>query len=357
MTRFNLSIAVLACSVATSSVAASLETHYRLTRINADPPPNRLLESAELNDSGVLAATSNDFPSQAFLWRNGRLVDLGARLDERPQSAAATGINNDNDVTVVAFDAQGVGHAFVLRRGRDPIRVEVLADAPVTVNDINNRRQVVGGTTDANGESRLFIWKRGEATLLAAPQFAGRLRASEINDRGEVAGVNISGSGEFESSQALLWREGQVIEVVPPATEEGEPIFSSADAINDYGQVVGVLFPLFGGAGDVGAYVWQDGQRTMLPSLFGGTAGCDASDINDAGDVVGRCGNFSENRATLWQNGVAVDLTQQIDSADPLVGTVSLISAFDINNRGQITAFGRTTPEGPLLLFLLTPVQ
>jgi hypothetical protein len=98
----------------------------------------------------------------------------------------------------------------------------------------------------------------------------------------------------------------------------------------------------------------------MLPSVFGGgSGGCNALDINNRGEIVGLCGSSTENRATLWKKGVAVDLTQQIDSADPLFGAVSLISALNINNRGQIMAFGRdsATPEGPLRLYLLDPVR
>ena len=355
MTRFNLAIAILACSVSTSSFAAPPDVHYRVTRINADPPPNRLIEPAELNDKGVLAAFSNDTPRQSFLW-DGELVDLSASLDGPTQSVTATGINNHRDVTLIAVDTQGVQRAYVLRRGRDPILVEVLAGAPVVVNDINNRRQVVGNTIDADGHPRLFIWKRGEATLLSPPPFLGRTFASEINDHGDVVGDNITGSDEFESSQALLWKAGEITEIVPAATEEGEPIDSTANAINDRGQVVGSLFPLFGGPGDAGAYVWQDGQRTMLPSLFGGTAGS-AQDINNSGDIVGQSSSFSENRATLWRKGVAIDLTQQIDSTDPLHGVVSLISALKINNRGQILAFGNESSEGALRLYLLDPVH
>jgi uncharacterized membrane protein len=207
-----------------------------------------------LNDKGVLAANSNDTPRRALLW-NGRLVDLSASLGTPTQSTTATGINNHGDVTLFAVDPQGVARNYVLRRGRDPVLVEVLAGAPVAVSDINNRRQVVGGTIDANGERRLFIWKRGGAMLLNTPPFgAQRLFATEINDHGDVVGNNSTGSDQFESQQALLWRDGEVIQVVPVATEEGEPIFSTAGAINDRGQIIGSLFPT----------VWRSWRRWCI---------------------------------------------------------------------------------------------
>jgi probable HAF family extracellular repeat protein len=79
-----------------------------------------------------------------------------------------------------------------------------------------------------------------------------------------------------------------------------------------------------------------------------------ASAINNSGQVVGESDinfdNISERHAFLWENNVLYDLNELID---PLLG-YELQGAFDINNQGQIIAYGIVDDE--INGFLLTPV-
>ena len=72
--------------------------------------------------------------------------------------------------------------------------------------------------------------------------------------------------------------------------------------------------------------------------------------INVNGDAVGRSGDaaFSRSRATLWQDGRAIDLTSVLAEAG-----WTLTAATAINDFGQIVGAG--SRGGVTRAFLLTP--
>jgi probable HAF family extracellular repeat protein len=161
MTRFNLSMAILACSLTTSSVAAPGDVHYRVTQIAGGTP----VQAGDINDRGEVVGSVGDFfDSRAFLW-DGRFIDLGPRIDPAAARAFASGNNNRSDIVGAFTDAAGVNRGFLLRRGVERVPVEVFPGASIGIADINNRRQVIGVTTDASGQERGFVWQRGEAML------------------------------------------------------------------------------------------------------------------------------------------------------------------------------------------------
>lgn len=352
MKRAHVGSSILAFGLAAIALSApAQDTRYRLTPIVSDMPDAQL-EAFDLNNKGEVAGAvhnPNEATLRAYLW-SGRFIDLGAVTSN---VSSADGINDRSDVAGSFWDAQGE-HGYLLRHGRN---LEILQGLPgdlVGFIDIDNRRRLLGETVDA-GQTRHFIWSRGKTTFLQplAPT-QHPIRPREMNDRGVVAGID--GQGEpFEFQRAVIWRNGQATAVVPATLPSGEPIDSSADAINNSDQVAGSLATESQGRR---AYVWEDGELTILPPL-NGMESSSADDINDAGVVVGYSGVIGEVRATLWDEGVAIDLTQQIDPADPLHDTVKLWEALLINDRGQIVA-SSLDPNAPgflLRLYLLTPVR
>ena len=80
---------------------------------------------------------------------------------------------------------------------------------------------------------------------------------------------------------------------------------SSATALNDRGQVVGINYL------DVGrqhGFVWQRGVMTDLGTLGGGQSTY-VSDINNRGQIVGWSQTATgDQQAFLWDHGVMTDL-------------------------------------------------
>lgn len=337
MTHFNFSLAILACSLATSSIAAPATVRYRLTPL--DPSLTASTQVTGLNDRGEVIG--NDGNGRAFLW-NGQLVDLGSQLDPESLVSRAVASNDRSDIVGSYQDGQGVTHNFLLHRG-EVITVRVIGDSPVMLDDINNRGQVVGTAFDAQFLQHPFIWRRGEAELLEPPPGSSFASVTLINDRGVAAGTSQIGDG----FQSVIWKDGDVRFIGPASM--------TAVAINNREQVL--LEPEF----LPGVYsIWRDGEVKPLPELSGSLGTMIASDMNNRGQVAGSSSMpDGTSTATLWQGDVAIDLNQRIDARDPLRPFVRLAAAFLINDRRQIVAFGPDSrvADGHFRFYLLTPVQ
>jgi probable HAF family extracellular repeat protein len=86
-----------------------------------------------------------------------------------------------------------------------------------------------------------------------------------------------------------------------------------------------------------------------LGTLPGGTTSS-ASDINDAGQVVGSAGNpAGVTRAILYSNGAMQDLNTLLPAGSGWI----LREASAINNAGEIVGFGKH--NGATRAFLLKP--
>jgi uncharacterized membrane protein len=137
--------------------------------------------------------------------------------------------------------------------------------------DINDRGQIVG---ESHGP---VMWRDGIATRLpvgdAVPEFGS---PSANNDRGDIVGW--LGYMGIRNNRAVVWRHGV------PTDLNLEGGNSTAYDINDRGQIVGwweLVVPM----GCAGAYVWERGRVTSLPSLTGN--GGSAAGINNRGEIVG----------------------------------------------------------------------
>ena len=130
---------------------------------------------------------------------------------------------------------------------------------------------------------------------------------------------------------------------------------SEGRAINDLGQVTGVGRLLDQETDDliIRAFLWSEGEMTELGSVPGFNWSA-ASDINDAGQIVGSSagvdGNPNIQSAFIWQDGMITDLNDLIPSDSGVLLRVGRA----MNNAGQISGWGSV--GGDDVAFLLTPV-
>ena len=141
-----------------------------------------------------------------------------------------------------------------------------------------------------------------------------------INADGQVVG---SAADIVTGDQhAVIWTDGSAVEISPL----GGP-YSSANAINDTGTVVGesTISARIGDTNEVHAFVWDRGDMRDL-----GMAGrnSSANAINAAGTIVGYEGdNLGNPHAMLWQDGVG----HRLDHFD-----VGFSTAVAINDARQV---------------------
>jgi uncharacterized membrane protein len=214
------------------------------------------------------------------------------------------------------------------------IDLGTLDGATTSALAINDDGYVVGSAVTAGGESTQAVrWLPGEEEPTRLAGDFVRSQAVAVNDDGLAVGSG----GEGATVVAVAWEaDGTLVDLgLGPATR--------ASDVNDGGTIVGNRW-----TGDVtsGWVRAPDGTVTELPRAHGAnTESQSAAGINDRGDVVGTELRVSGGRvAVLWE---APDLTPVVIST----GT-SNTSASDVNDAGVVVggwSGGRPGTGGPLL--------
>jgi probable HAF family extracellular repeat protein len=284
-------------------------------------------------DSGV--GTSNGSPSRAFLYNDGQVTEI------KP-------LPGDTDIAVTSINSFGqvVGNSVNENNftGNNPLLYsDGKTQSLVGLNDaipyaINDKGEVVGGAQGIGP----FLY-RDETVISLGTE--GTV-AYGINNQSQIVGI-------LNSNTAFLYENGTTTEI---GTLPGDN-YSSAEGINDLGQVVGVSAPT--GVGDGRAFLYSKSTGLVnLGRLFPSDLFSVALDINNNGQVVGFSGSnldfFSTSggiRAFIYSDGKLQDLNDLISPNSGL----TLTQARAINNRGQIVGAGSI--NGELHAVLLTPVS
>ena len=176
---------------------------------------------------------------------------------------------------------------------------------------INGHGHVVGSGLVA-GVRYPVVWEDGRPHVLprsGSPWAEGQ--ATDINNTGDIVGFDAVLGG-------VKWSKGELVDL-------GIPVFEvEAHGINSRGQIVGTIY-YWTSLVETRGFLWTAGQWSELPPLDD-SPDCGAADINERGQIVGRC----SNRAYSWYKGSVVDLE---------IGGITN-GAVAINSRGQVV--GRT---------------
>jgi probable HAF family extracellular repeat protein len=193
-----------------------------------------------------------------------------------------------------------------------------------TAYDINTSGRIVGAGQTSSGGTHAFYWQAGTmidlGTLGPSEDYS---RAQGISDAGHIVGYFLP-DGDY-LRQAFIWQNGTMSALPSLDEDQRTCTYSSANAVNSSGQVVGNSF---NGDCELMPVLWQNGVLRRLAFL--GEYGS-AEDINDDGQVVGVSGD--EPHAVLWQNGTIQDL-------GTLGGSYS--GARGINRGGQVVGYSET---------------
>ena len=222
----------------------------------------------------VIGYAPQDLTTVGFLWDAKHGVQFiypsGMYADNRAW-AIPLDINKHGEVAGYRSIGPGSTNAFVRDRSGT-----VLDLGPFVANSLNDRGQVAGSAVLPNFESRAVVWTAGTGTTDLGGMNS---RAIDINNRGVIAG-DVQGQAAVWTDIGI-WQELGVLGDSP----FGGPRFSSANAVNDRGWVVGTSTAPAGGA-----FLWT--PQTGMENLGHLHTGYDISlsyalDINQHGTVIG----------------------------------------------------------------------
>jgi probable HAF family extracellular repeat protein len=240
--------------------------------------------AAAINNAGqvVGASARGDGKPRAFIWAKGTMTGLGTLGGSRSE---ATDINAQGDVVGWSYltgdpktnrDAElPIAHAFLWRNGR-MIDLGTLGGPESRAEGINDKSHIVGtSSTRLGGPPRAFLWKDGEMRDIGgADTSAPFVTALAINWSGLVVGMGY----ERPIVVAYSWTNG-LSRMLPLDNGFG----SLANDVNGAGRIVGGLDP-FDQLRQ--AFTFKTGTTTILPPLPGGRT-AEALGINKNGDIVG----------------------------------------------------------------------
>ncbi|HZT42188.1 MAG TPA: hypothetical protein VFA07_08360 [Chthonomonadaceae bacterium] len=198
---------------------------------------------------------------------------------------------------------------------------------------------VAGTAQDANGVWWSTLWDGATTQNLGALSSSVTPiddQANGINASGLLVGQSITNSGV---DHAFLYN-GSMTDLTPSLTGS-----SAATAINASGQVAGVYTNP--ATNEPSAFVWTNGTLTDIGTLGISST---AHALNSFAQVVGESATSTNGtHAFLYLNGGIIDLNTLL----PANSGWTLVSAYDINDGGQIVGVGNG-PNGSHA-FLLTP--
>jgi probable HAF family extracellular repeat protein len=326
-----------------------------------------------INNHARVLSMRQDSPALAHLnivienWSNGGGNYSEFRPGTLPGStrSIATAFNDSQQIVGYAesLDSSGalIGptRAFIYSNGAftdlsvlPPLHLATQGSAATA---INNRGDVVGVWRDANG-THGFLYSEGVITALGSLSDPGQDGTTPIalNENRQVAGDSRVTSLPNSFPHTFLAHAGTFTDIGVLPTWEWH---LTAD-INDAGDIVGTMRA---GNHQVGCFLYSNGSlRNMGVVGSGGGSHCRASQINNAGLVVGDSSSTPTQQAPynltafVYIDGQMLNLNTLIAASDPLaVNNIRLADALAINDKGQILA---STAEGAAGdYYLLTP--
>jgi probable HAF family extracellular repeat protein len=332
------------------------------------------------------AAHSGNSTVEAALWLEGQLLPLGT-LGGPNSSVAWEGVKNNNGLIVGVSDtatAQPRGEIWSCVLGgflpssgntcqgflwQDGFMKELptLGGDNGFATGVNNHNKVVGWAETSHKDPTCnapqvlqfkgYIYDVASEKITALPSFPGDpdSTADFINDKGQIVGISglcANAVGGASARHAVLWQTPESAPVDMGTI--GGHAWNTPTAINNKGQAVGFANPSGGEDAPFNpiAFYWTEGTGMQNLGTLSGDTNSLAYGINIQGQIVGQSYGGSEgSHAFIYQNGAMIDLNSlKIGHA-----SLTLVYANDVNDYGVIVGGAYDTKTGKAPAFVAIP--
>lgn len=354
-------------------------------------------QATYISNNGLITGVSatGDGSQHAVLWTGGKIVDMATpgfrgfnsgSIGVTPSGKAAgwaeSSVGDPNNENFCAYFT-GLECLPFTWQGGAMTPLPLLGGNNGAAGPVNTNGQVVGfaenGTMDAECSQMAAINGTGPQLLdfeaVVWGPVSGQVRqlsplsgdtvgmAFWINDKGQVVGTSGSCANSYPppfavGPHAVLWNaDGSVHDLGNlggTANPDQLGIGNIAFAINNRGQVTGTS--ALAGSMTEHAFLWtQAAGMQDLGTLPGDFLSAGLA-MNGLGAVVGASIDSpiatGNPRAFLWQSGVMTDLNTVTPADSPLY----LLTAFGVNDAGQIVGLGFDPVSGEVHAFLASPI-
>lgn len=273
---------------AQGQLVAFLWERGRMTNLGFLPGGNGFSRGYAVSNRGVVVGESDNNRPRAFHWERGELSDVGTLPGGT--TAVAHDVNNADRVVGAASNGSTT-RPFMAERGTAPVDLGTLAGTSTSSGRawaVNDRGDVAGvSRNEDDTASQATLWPKGQpgsAVNLGSMDGTRFSQAYAINNRRWAVGESTVASGD---GHAVVWRGAE------PPTDLGTLGFrhSRANDINEIGLIVGHVSSFRGFSTiDGRAVLWHDGDPVDLNDLLpeGSTWVLHSAEgVNDRGEIVG----------------------------------------------------------------------
>lgn len=333
-------------------------------------------EVTAINNKGQVLGNSfsTDGAQHGFIWESGKMTDLGTFGGNATQANA---INENGQVVGMSELADGSYHGFIWENGKMTDLGTLGGDFSEAVS-INNNGQVLGDSYIDNRDWHGFIWQNGKMIDIGPSK--GDCTPVSINDKGQAIGYTLTSGDDWH---AFIWnnahmsnleilgnsdprainKNGQVVGYYANSIQHGfiwsnyeftdlgtlGGRYSSANAINENGQVVGQSYLA---DGTHHGFIWQDSKMIDLGTLGGYYSTAVA--INEKGQVVGNSDLGSEHaseHAFIWYDDGTPVITISPYNSSPINNDITVTASVD---KGTLNETSHTFSENGNFTFIAT---
>jgi probable HAF family extracellular repeat protein len=211
-------------------------------------------QAAFINERGQVAGFSytNSTPNATtgvptldpFLWKDGKMVDLGTLGGT---IGAPNALNNRGQIvgqSNLAGDL--VSHPFISTNSEPMRDLGTLGGNNAAATAINDAEEVIGMSDLPGGQAyHAFLWKKGKMTDLGTLHGDTFGRAFAINSHGQIAGESCNGDcqNHQQNEHAVLWQDGSIIDLNTRISGHSSLQLNISLSINDRGEIAGIGSP------------------------------------------------------------------------------------------------------------------